>query len=67
MRIATAMPTPSILYSIALSVTKIENTAVMTTAALVTTPALLPIPPTMASRALAPPAKRSRIRLRMKM
>ena len=44
---------------------KIENTATMITAALVTTPALLAMPPTTASAVLAPPARSSRIRLRM--
>jgi hypothetical protein len=48
-------------------VTKTVKTAVMMTAALVTTPALPAMPPTIASRALAPPDHRSRIRLRMKM
>jgi hypothetical protein len=38
MMTATAMPTPSILYSIALSVMNTANTAAMMTAAPVTTP-----------------------------
>jgi hypothetical protein len=44
---APARPTPSILTSIMERVAKIENTATMITAALVTTPAELPIPSTM--------------------
>ena len=41
--------TPNILNSITESVAKCENTATMITAALVTTPALAPIPPMIAS------------------
>lgn len=64
---ATAMPTPSILYSMALSVMKTVNTAVMMTAALVTTPALAVMPSTIAARGSAAAVARSRMRLRMKM
>ncbi len=46
-------------------VAKIENTATMITAALVTTPAVRPMPHTTASAAVIPPAHSSRIRLRM--
>ncbi|MBB2740550.1 UNVERIFIED_ORG: hypothetical protein FHR35_000370 [Microbispora rosea subsp. rosea] len=67
MTTATAMPTPSILYSMALRVMKTVKTTVMMTAALVTTPALPAIPPVIASRGSAVAAQRSRIRLRMKM
>ena len=48
-------------------VAKIENTATMITAALVTTPVLEPMPPTMASRGDRPLDQSSRIRLRMNM
>ena len=48
------------------SVARTENTATMITAALVTTLALLAMPPTTASFVLAPPDRRSRIRLWMK-
>ncbi len=61
------MPTPIILYSMAVRLTNTVKTAVMITAALVTTPALLLMPPTMESLELAPSAHRSLIRLRMKM
>jgi len=47
------------------SLAKMENTATIMTAALVTTPALLEMPPTSASLVLAPPQRSSRIRLRM--
>jgi len=40
MRIAAARPTPGCLNSIAPSVAKIANTAIITAAALVTTPAV---------------------------
>src|SRR5262249_2942446 len=43
-RTAVARPTPIILNSIMLSVPKIENTATITTAALVTTPAVCLMP-----------------------
>lgn len=48
-RIAEAMPTPNILNSMSESVAKMANTDTMITAALVTTPALAPIPPVIAS------------------
>ena len=66
MSTAAARPTPSIFTSIMLSVAKIEKTATMMSAALVTTPADRPMPSTIASFALAPPVQNSRIRLRMK-
>ena len=44
---------------------KIENTATMISAALVTTPALDAMPPTIASFGAEPRAHSSRIRLRM--
>src|SRR5262245_42506829 len=47
-RTAEAIPMPNILNSIRDSVAKIENTETMITAALVTTPALAPMPPVMA-------------------
>ena len=62
---AKASPTPSVLTSTNDSVAKMENTATMITAALVTTPALLAMPPTSASWVLAPASRRSRTRLRM--
>jgi hypothetical protein len=62
---AAAMATPNILNSISDSVAKIENTATMIAAALVTTPALLAMPPVIACRADAPPSRSSLIRLRM--
>jgi len=65
MSTAAARPTPSVLVSTMGSVARMENTATMMTAALVTTPALLEMPPTSASRVLAPPVRSSRIRLRM--
>ena len=63
---AAARPTPSIFTSIPDRVAKMENTATMITAALVTTPALRPIPLTTASVELIPPDHSSLIRLRMK-
>ncbi len=59
------MPTPNTLNSISDSVAKIENTATMITAALVTTPALRAMPPVIAFFADAPPSHSSLIRLRM--
>src|SRR5215467_1689747 len=47
---AAARPMPSVLVSTIGSVARMENTATMMTAALVTTPALLEMPPTRASR-----------------
>src|SRR5918995_2656339 len=57
---ATARPTPICLNSSALSVAKIENTAIITTAALVTTPAVDLIPCATASPVLMPPSNASR-------
>src|SRR6266487_1379717 len=65
-RTATAMPTPNILKETRERVAKIEKTATMISAALVTTPALALMPPTIASWVLAPPARSSRMRLWMK-
>ena len=65
MRTATARPTPIILKSSALSVAKIANTAIITTAALVTTPAVDLMPWLTASSVRMPPSTASRIRLRM--
>jgi hypothetical protein len=65
MSTATAMATPNILNSIRDSVAKIENTATMITAALVTTPALRAMPSLTAVRAGVPPSHSSLIRLRM--
>ena len=64
-RIATASPTPICLNSSIDSVAKIENTATMTAAALVTTPAVLLIPCATAWSDRMPPSTASRIRLRM--
>jgi hypothetical protein len=65
--ISTAAPrrTPSIFSWISDKVASTENTATMITAALVTTPALLAMPPTTASGVAAPRARNSRILLRM--
>ena len=65
-RIAVASPTPNCLKNSIESVAKIEKTATMTIAALVTTPALDLIPCEIASSMLAPRSNVSRIRLRMK-
>ena len=65
MRIATARPTPIILNSSMLSVAKIANTATITAAAPVTTPAVLLIPCATALSVRMPPSTASRIRLRM--
>ena len=62
---ATASPTPICLKSSAPSVANTENTAIITTAALVTTPAVDLIPWATASPVLMPPSNASRIRLRM--
>src|SRR6516165_3938760 len=62
---AEAMATPNILNSISDRLAKIENTATMIAAALVTTPALPLMPPVTAFRADAPPILSSLIRLRM--
>src|SRR5215204_7374477 len=53
-RTAAASPTPIILKSSALSVAKIANTNTITTAALVTVPAVLLIPCATASSVLIP-------------
>jgi hypothetical protein len=66
MRIATASPTPICLNSSRLSVAKTANTATITTAALVTTPAVLLMPCATASSVRSPRSTASRIRLRMK-
>ena len=65
MSTATAMATPNTLNSISDRVAKIENTATMITAALVTTPALRAMPSVTAARGDAPPSHSSLIRLRM--
>ncbi len=62
---AAAIVMPNSLNSMIDSVAKIENTATMIAAALVTTPALLAIPCVIASRADSPRSRSSRIRLRM--
>ena len=62
---AADKPMPSIFSSTRCSAAKIENTATMITAALVTTPALVAMPPTTAFRVLIPRRRSSRIRLRM--
>ena len=62
---AADRPMPSIFSSTRCSAAKIENTATMITAALVTTPALLAMPRVTASLVLAPRSLISRIRLRM--
>ncbi len=64
-RIAAARPTPICLNSVALSVAKIENTATITIAALVTTPAVCLMPCATARSVLIPPSTASRIRLMM--
>ena len=63
---AKASPTPSILTSMKDSVAKMENTATMMIAALVTTPALLAMPAVMAPTVVSPPRRSSLILLRMK-
>ena len=65
MRIAAARPTPIILNSTELSVAKIANTATITIAALVTTPAVERMPCATASSVDSPRSTASRIRLRM--
>src|SRR4051794_29834464 len=65
-RIAVASPTPNCLKNSIESVAKIEKTATMTIAALVTTPALDLMPCEIASSMVAPRSNVSRIRLRMK-
>ena len=61
---AAAVPMPKVLRSTRDTVAKIENTATMIRAALVTTPALDAIPLITASRVVAPRSRCSRIRLR---
>ena len=65
-RIAAARPTPSCFMSMVLSVAKMENTATITIAALVTTPAELVMPWPTASRVDRPRARASRMRLTTK-
>jgi len=65
-RMATASATPNCLNTIALSVAKIENTATITTAALVTTPAVALIECATACWVAMPRSTPSRMRLRMK-
>ena len=62
---AVASPTPNCLKSSIESIPKIEKTATITSAALVTTPAVDLIPLAMASSMLAPRSNVSRIRLTM--
>ena len=57
------MATPNTLNSISDRVAKMENTATMITAALVTTPALRAMPSVIAARVDAPPSRSSLIRL----
>jgi alpha-1,2-mannosyltransferase len=65
MRTAAAVPTPRIFRSTKGMVTKIEKTATMIRAALVTTPALEAMPPMIACSGDEPRAHSSRTRLRM--
>ena len=65
-RIAAASPTPNCLKISIERVAKIEKTATITIAALVTTPAVDLIPCAIASSMLAPRSNVSRIRLTMK-
>lgn len=65
MSTAAAVPTPRVLRSISESVENIENSATMISAALVTTPALDAMPPTIACFGDEPRAHSSRTRLRM--
>ena len=59
---ATANPTPICLKSSALRVAKMANTKTITSAALVTTPAVLLIPCEIASSVLIPRSYASRTR-----
>jgi hypothetical protein len=59
------MPMPRTFSSTNGSVRKIEKTATMISAALVTTPALEATPPAIASRGDEPRVQCSRMRLRM--
>ncbi len=63
---AIASPTPSCLNTTAVSVAKIENTATITIAALVTTPAVALIPTPTASAVGRPRTCSSRMRLRIR-
>ncbi len=65
MRIATARPTPISFMSMMLSVAKIENTATITIAALVTVPAVARMPLRTASSVPMPASTPSRTRLTM--
>ena len=62
---ADAMPIPNILNTMIDSVAKMENTATMITAALVTTPALPLMPSMIASLVVSPRSHSSLTRLRM--
>jgi hypothetical protein len=64
-RIAAASPTPICLKSMKLRVAKIENTATITIAALVTVPAVEPMPRSIAFSVGMPRSTSSLIRLRM--
>ena len=66
MNTANARPTPIIFRSIVDSDAKIENTATMITAALVTTPAPREMPPVTASPVARPRDLSSAIRLSTK-
>ena len=61
-RIAVASPTPNCLKNSSESRPKIEKTPTITTAALVTTPAVRLIPSEIASSMDAPPLNASRMR-----
>ena len=63
---AAARPMPISFMSTIGSVTKTRNAPTITTAALVTTPAVVVIPCSTASSVLSPRSYASRIRLRMK-
>ena len=65
MRIAVASPTPIGLRSCPVDRAKEANTATMTAAALVTTPAVERMPCAVAASVPIPPSTASRIRLRM--
>jgi hypothetical protein len=64
-RTATASPTPTCLMSTRLSEAKIPNTPTMTSAALVTAPAVVLMPWRTASAVGRPRSTASRIRLTM--
>jgi hypothetical protein len=65
MNTATARPTPSCFMSSVESEAKIANTAIITTAALVTVDAVLRMPRSTASSVDTPRSTSSLIRLRM--